>query len=98
LANITLGTPNTTELIDLINQLRQMSTQIPADQQANVAMNLEDLAAEAAKPEAQRSQPRLKRSLEFLATTGKSIEGLTKFANTAIDLAHKFGIHLPFNT
>jgi internalin A len=92
--------PSVNELLKLIENLRQLSAQFPAEIQEEVEMNIVDVEAEAAKPEEQRSIPRLKRSLLFLTglATGAvhlahPIAGMTEFVNTAIELANK--LHIP---
>lgn len=76
-----------------IEQLRKISTQLPADSQKEAEVNLVDLETEAAKPREQRNQHRLKCSLDFFVKAAALIAGSTEFANTAIELANKFGIH-----
>jgi internalin A len=94
--------PNVDEIIELITKLRQLSAQFPADIKEEVDINIVDVEGEAAKPEEQRSLPRLKRSLLFLGGLATSavhlahpIAGITEFTNTAIELAEKFHVVIP---
>ncbi len=92
---------NTAELLQLIAALRQTAAQFPQEVQDELITDIDDIETEVKKPEAERNLPKLKKRLIALATAGSiiatPIAGITDFANTAIDLAKKVGIELPFN-
>ena len=89
---------NTTELLQIIANLRQIATQFPPAVRENITIELDDVEAEINKPEDQRSQARLKKRLVALLTAttmiAGSVAGVADFANNITDLGSKVGIEL----
>jgi hypothetical protein len=94
-----INNATTAELLALIAQLRQTTTQLPKDIQEDLTIDLDDIETEIQKPADQRSLPKLKKRLgALIATIGIAtapIAASTDFANTALDLGSKLGIELP---
>lgn len=89
---------NNTELIQIINDLRQTAAQFPPDIQEGIIIDLDDVEAEIKKPENKRNLPRLRKCLSalLLAATvaGGAIASGVDFANSVVDLGSKVGIEL----
>jgi internalin A len=89
---------NTAELLKLISSLRETASQFPEDIREGVIIDIEDVEAEIQKPENERNQARLKKSLKAIVgaamAIGVGVAGVTEFANTAIDVANKVGIEI----
>lgn len=101
----TSGT-TTTELLQLVASLRQSVAQLPADVQADLIIDIDDVEEEIKKPEEQRNFPRLKKRLIAIATAATMLSGGVSAlsdgvsaANTltdgVIELGSRFGIELP---
>lgn len=93
----TIGT-NTAELLQIITNLRQITTQFPQPSQDDIIIDLDDIEEEIKKPEKQRHLPKLKKRILALLTAvtliGAPIANLTDFTNNLTDLATKAGIEL----
>jgi internalin A len=89
---------NTAEILKIINNLRQISSQFPPQNQEDILIDLEDVETELQKPESDRNLPKLKKRLMALLTASTIIAApvanLTDFTNNITDLAQKVGIGL----
>ena len=89
---------NTDEILKIINNLRQISSQFPPQNQEDILIDLEDVETELQKPESDRNLPKLKKRLMALLTASTIIAApvtnLTDFTNNITDLAQKAGIGL----
>lgn len=89
---------NTTEILQIINDLRQTAAQFPQEIQDDITIDLEDIETEIKKPESDRNFPRLKKCLAALLATatfaGGAIAGGVDFANNVVELGSKIGIEL----
>ena len=89
---------NTAEILKIINNLRQISSQFPPQNQEDILIDLEDVETELQKPESDRNLPKLKKRLMALLTASTIIAApvanLTDFTNNITDLAQKAGIGL----
>ncbi|NJL91913.1 MAG: hypothetical protein HC916_20625 [Coleofasciculaceae cyanobacterium SM2_1_6] len=89
---------NNTELIQIINDLRQTAAQFPPDIQEGIIIDLDDVEKEIKKPENKRNLPRLKKCLAALLAAatlaGGAIASGVDFANNVVDLGSKVGIEL----
>ncbi len=89
---------NNTELIQIINDLRQTAAQFPPDIQEGIIIDIDDIETEIKKPENKRNLPRLRKCLSalLLAATvaGGAIASGVDFANNVVDLGSKVGIEL----
>ncbi|BAU12688.1 Miro domain-containing protein [Leptolyngbya sp. NIES-3755] len=94
-----INNATTTELLQLIAQLRETATAFPAEPQDAILIDLEDIEAEIQKPEETRNPKKLKQRLTAIVlAAGVAAGGVsqaTDFANKAIDLSKKLGIELP---
>ena len=90
---------NTTEILQLIANLRQITTTLPADTQEDLIIDIEDVEAEINKPEDQRSKAKLKKRLAGLlgaiAIASAPVAATTDFTNNILDIAEKAGVELP---
>lgn len=93
-----INNANTTELLQLILSLRQTVTQFPKEIRDEIIIDIEDVEAEIQKPENERNQARLKKSLKAIVgatmAIGVGFAGAIEVANTAIDVGQKLGIEL----
>ena len=89
---------NTAEILKIINNLRQITSQFPPQNQEDILIDLEDVETELQKPESDRNLPKLKKRLMALLTASTIIAApvanLTDFTNNITDLAQKAGIGL----
>ena len=89
---------NTTELLQIVNNLRQTAAQFPPDIQEGIIIDIDDVETEIKKPENKRNLPRLKKCLAALLAVatfaGGAIAGGVDFANNVVDLGSKVGIEL----
>jgi len=93
-----INNANTTELLQLIAELRETATTFPAETQDAILIDLDDIEAEVQKPEETRSPKKLKqRLMAIVAAAGVAASGVDKvtdFASKATDLGSKLGIEL----
>jgi internalin A len=96
------STTNTTELLQIVNNLRQTAAQFPPDIQEGIIIDLDDVETEIKKPENKRNLPRLKKYLAALLAVatlaGGAIASGVDFANNVVDLGSKVGIELKLPT
>ena len=93
----TSGT-NTAELLQIIANLRQITTQFPQQNQDDIIIDLDDIEQEFQKPEKQRNIPKIKKRLLAVAAAvlaiARPIPAIADFTNNITDLANKAGIEL----
>ncbi|MEM8808649.1 MAG: COR domain-containing protein [Cyanobacteria bacterium P01_G01_bin.38] len=93
----TSGT-STAELLQIVDTLRQLTTQFPPEKQEDFIIDLDDVEEELQKPEDQRKPGKLKKRLTALLTAASLIAGsvasANEFADDVIDLGDKLGIEL----
>ena len=93
-----INNANTAEILQIISNLRQTASQFPADIQAGVITDLNEVETELQKPEGDRNLPKLKMRLIALVTAvsviGAPIAAVTDFTNNITDLVSKTGIEL----
>ncbi|MFN4795963.1 MAG: DUF4926 domain-containing protein [Pseudanabaena sp.] len=86
------------ELLQLINNLRQTTTQFPSDVREDITIDIDDVETEIQKPEKERSLPKLKKRLLALLTAATviaiPIAGITDFTNNVLEIGSKLGIEL----
>ncbi len=84
---------NTTEILQIINDLRQTAAQFPPDIQEGIIIDIDDVETEIKKPENKRNRPRLKKCLAALIAAatfaGGAINPSMDFADKAVDFADK---------
>ncbi|MBD2459738.1 leucine-rich repeat domain-containing protein [Oscillatoria sp. FACHB-1407] len=89
---------STTDLLQIINTLRQTVAQLPQETQAEIIVDLEDVEDEIKKPENQRNPTRLKKRLTALlaaaSVAATSVAAMNEFTGNVIDLGDKLGIEL----
>jgi internalin A len=89
-----------TELLQIINTLRQTAAQFPPDIREDITIDIDDVEAEIQKPEKERSLPKLKKRLLALLTAvsviATPIAGITDFTNNVLEIGNKLHIELPF--
>nr|WP_309728725.1 COR domain-containing protein [Chamaesiphon sp. OTE_75_metabat_556] len=90
---------NTVELLNLINTLRQTSTQFPTEIQEDLIIDIDDIETEIKQPEENRNPARLKKRLIALlaiaGTIATPIAGITDFTNNVLEIGNKLHIELP---
>lgn len=90
---------DTADLLNLIAALRGAIAQLPAETQADLSLDLDDVEAEVQKPADQRNPLRLKKRLTALATAVTLLTGGVTAANDLADqvmeLGQKLGIEMP---
>jgi internalin A len=93
----TSGT-NTAELLQIIANLRQITTQFPQQSQDDIIIDLDDIEQEIKKPEKQRNIPKLRKRLVAIAAVALAIASpiaaIADFTNNITDLANKAGIEI----
>jgi hypothetical protein len=86
------------ELLQLINNLRQTTTQFPSDVREDIIIDIDDVETEIQKPEKERSIPKLKKRLLALLTAvsviAAPIASTTDFANNVLEIGSKLGIEI----
>ena len=86
------------ELLQLINNLRQTTTQFPSDVREDITIDIDDVETEIQKPEKERSLPKLKKRLLALLTAvsviAAPIASTTDFANNVLEIGSKLGIEI----
>ncbi|MBD2301551.1 leucine-rich repeat domain-containing protein [Nostoc sp. FACHB-190] len=89
---------NITEILQLINNLRQTAAQFPPDIRDDITIDIDDVEAEIQKPEPERNKPKLKKRLIALLTAAgliaAPIAGITDFTNNVMEIGDKLGIEL----
>ncbi|MDX2211837.1 MAG: COR domain-containing protein [Oculatellaceae cyanobacterium bins.114] len=89
---------STTDLLQIINTLRQTVAQLPQETQAEIVVDLDDVEDEIKKPETQRNPTRLKKRLTGLlaaaSVAATSVAAMNEFTGNVIDLGNKLGIEL----
>jgi internalin A len=93
----TSGT-NPAELLQIIANLRQITTQFPQQNQDDIIIDLDDIEQEFQKPQQQRNIPKIRKRLLAVAAAVLSIASpiaaIADFTNNITDLANKAGIEL----
>ncbi|WP_143288104.1 COR domain-containing protein, partial [Calothrix rhizosoleniae] len=89
---------NITEILQLIDNLRQVAAQFPPEIRDDMIIDIDDVEAEIQKPEQERSVPKLKKRLVALLTAASvaatPIAGMTDFANNVMEIGEKLNIEL----
>ncbi|MBD2596211.1 leucine-rich repeat domain-containing protein [Nostoc spongiaeforme FACHB-130] len=89
---------NITEILQLINNLRQTAAQFPPEIRDDITIDIDDVEAEIQKPEPERNKPKLKKRLIALLTAASLIAGhianVTDFTNNVLEIGDKLGIEL----
>jgi internalin A len=93
----TSGT-NTAELLQIIANLRQITTQFPQQNQDDIIIDLDDIEQEFQKPQQERNIPKIKKRLIAIAAAvlaiARPIAAIADFTNNITDLANKADIEL----
>jgi len=86
------------ELLQLINNLRQTTTEFPSDVREDIIIDIDDVETEIQKPEKERSLPKLKKRLLALlaavSVIAAPIAGITDFTNNVLEIGSKLGLEL----